>query len=102
MAVKSKVRMSERCDSTARARAFRTYPRPRPRTRSATNLASSSSSTARPAPAGSGAASCLWEVMRREGSTVYVAKDGKERALPLERAQDFHVYRRETMSASGC
>ena len=35
----------------------------------------------------------LWEVTRREGSTVYVAKDGKERVLPLERAQDFHVYR---------
>jgi hypothetical protein len=48
---------------------------------------------------GSGGFRCgeLWEVTRRDGSTVYVAKDGKERALPLHRAEDFHVYRLESM-----
>jgi hypothetical protein len=39
----------------------------------------------------------LWEVTRRDGSTVHVAKDGKERALPLHRAEDFHAYQVEAM-----
>jgi hypothetical protein len=38
-----------------------------------------------------------WEVTRREDQAVYVAKDGKERQLPLHLSQDFNVYRAETM-----
>ena len=38
-----------------------------------------------------------WEVTRREDQAVYVAKDGKERQLPLHLAQNFNVYRAESM-----
>ena len=38
-----------------------------------------------------------WEVTRRVGQAVYVAKDGKERQLPLQLAQDFNVYWAKTM-----
>ena len=38
-----------------------------------------------------------WEVTRREDQAVFVAKDGKERQLPLHLAQDFNVYRAESM-----
>jgi ATP-dependent exoDNAse (exonuclease V) alpha subunit len=38
-----------------------------------------------------------WEVTRRDDQTVYVAKDGKERQLPLHLSQDFNVYRAQTM-----
>ncbi|MGA8660029.1 MAG: hypothetical protein WB586_28250, partial [Chthoniobacterales bacterium] len=38
-----------------------------------------------------------WEVTRRDDQTVYVAKDGKERQLPLQLSQDFNVYRAKTM-----
>ena len=38
-----------------------------------------------------------WEVTRREDQAVFVAKDGKERQLPLHLAQDFNVYRAQSM-----
>ena len=38
-----------------------------------------------------------WQVTRREDQAVYVAKDGKERQLPLHLAQDFNVYRAQSM-----
>jgi len=38
-----------------------------------------------------------WEVTRRDDQAVYVAKDGKERQLPLHLAGDFNVYRAQTM-----
>jgi len=38
-----------------------------------------------------------WEVTRRDDQVVYVAKDGKERQLPLHLSQDFNVYRAQTM-----
>ena len=38
-----------------------------------------------------------WEVTRRDDQAVYVAKDGKERQLPLDLSQDFNVYRAQTM-----
>lgn len=38
-----------------------------------------------------------WEVTRREDQAVFVAKDGKERLLPLHLAEDFNVYRAESM-----
>jgi len=38
-----------------------------------------------------------WEVTRREDQAVFVAADGKERLLPLHLAEDFNVYRAQTM-----
>ena len=38
-----------------------------------------------------------WQITRREDQAVFVAKDGKERQLPLRLAQDFNVYRAESM-----
>ena len=38
-----------------------------------------------------------WEVTRREDQAVFVVKDGKERQLPLHLAQDFNVYRAQSM-----
>ena len=39
----------------------------------------------------------LWQVTRRDDQAVYVAKDGKERQLPLHLSQDFNVYRAQPM-----